>query len=266
MKKSTLWVLVTIAVSLLVTPVCIRMSHDRKSAEIRTDFEEKTAEFENTVNNDLHDMVCCASTDITDTSITGRVEIKPVHYHDSYWCEFNTYVDVRAYVKRDMSRMDPFEIRDYLQPISNHIIIKMGDYRDNVFPLRYYRTDEGLEKLGKYVFGVNYIPHPMTTDVYVIDTNGDEYKYAGMFAYYLNGEVVEKPFLGNHSSSGQNSSNSGQNSSGSGHSSSSSSHYSSDDFAWDVDDYDNPDEYADDAWGEDFDDWDDAYDYWENNY
>ncbi len=264
MKKniSTIWVLGIAVASILLIWGISRGVHDRTAARIREDFEGKIREFENTVDDDLYDSICDVSTDIKDAETTGRVEMVPVHRRDTFWYEFNTYIDLKIYVKRDMSYMDPFEVRAYLEPLDKQVGEILYTYQRTDFPLIYYRTDEGLDKLGKYLYNVNYIPDPVITEVYVIDAGGDEYRYAGHYAYYVNGECVEKPFL---SSSSSSSSESGHSSSGLSHSSSGGS-YSSYDYAWDVDDYDDPDEYADDAWGEDFEDWDDAYDYWEDNY
>ncbi|MCR5738225.1 MAG: hypothetical protein K6G43_00235 [Lachnospiraceae bacterium] len=257
--KGTICLLCIATALILVIRGVIRTVHDRRAAEIRADFEEKISEFENTVDDDLYDIICAASSDIKDAETTGRVEIFPVHRRDATWYEFNTYIDIRIYVDKNLSRMDHFAIRDYLErfekPFNNIIRI----YLQSDFPLAYYRTDEGLEELGKYLYNVDFVPSPVMSEIYIIDINGDEYRY-GYIGYYVNGECIERPFLSNGSS----------NSSGSGHSSSGSHHGSSGSYsgghAWDVDDYDDPDDYADDAWGEDFDDWDDAYDYWEDNY
>ena len=266
MKKNiiTIWVLGIAIASILLIRGVSRGIHDRTAAGIREDFEGKIQEFENTVDDDLYDSICDVNTDIKDAETTGRVEMVPVHRQDTFWYEFNTYIDVKIYVKRDLSHMDPFEIRAYLEPLDKQVGEILYTYQRTDFPLIYYRTEEGLDKLGKYLYNVNYISYPVITEVYVIDVVGDEYRYAGHYAYYVNGECVEKPFLSSWSSNSSGSSGSGHNSS-SGHSSSG-TYPDCYDYAWDVDDYDNPDDYADDAWGVDFDDWDDAYDFWEDNY
>ena len=267
MKKhiSTIWLLGIIVASVLLIWGISRGVHDRIAAGIREDFEGKIREFEDTVDDDLYDFVCDISPDIKYADTTGRVDVHPVRRGSISWYEFNTYIDIRIYVKRDMSSMDPFEIRAYLEPLDRQVKVVSRTYQQTDFPLAYYRTEEGLDKLGKYLYNVSYIPAPVMTEVYVIDANGDEYRYAGHYAYYVNGECVEKPFLSSLTNSSSGSSGSGHSSSGSNHSSSG-AYPDCYDYAWDIDDYDNPDDYADDAWGEDFDDWDDAYDYWEDNY
>ena len=237
---------------------------NRIANQIEIDFHDKICDFENTVDGRFHDPVCGLSHDIRDAETTGRVELKPVTHRDTSWYEFNTYITVKIYVDRDMSLMNPFAVRSYLKPLKEGVGKIVSDYLKSDFPLAYYRSEEGLDKLGKYLYHISYIADPVDTEVYVIDSRGDEYRYASYYAYYVNGECVEKPFLSIYSSgSSSGSSGSGHGSSGSGHGSAYPDDY---DHAWDVDDYDDPGDYADDAWGEDFDDWDDAYDYWEDNY
>ncbi len=257
--KITIQLLFLAVASIIIVRGVVANIHDRKATEISKDFEKKISEFEDSVDYDLYNPVRNVSTDIKDVESVGRVEVLPVYSKTGTWYDFTTYIDVRVYIKKDLSHMDPFQVRDYLEPLDDEIGDILYNYQRTDFPLIYYRSKEGLDALEKYVYNVDYISYPVKSEIYVIDVNGDEYRYAGHMAYYLNGECIEKPFLyGN--SSGSSSGNSG-----SGHSASGGS-YSTHDHAWDVDDYDDPDEYADDAWGEDFDDWDDAYDYWEDNY
>lgn len=235
------------------------MVRDKKATRIKADFQSKVQEFKDTVNSALHDSLVASHADIRDAEVTGRAEVDPVHYGDSFWYEFNTDIYVRLYLDKDMSKMTPYEVRAFLEPLDDNIDDILSDYQKNGLPHAYYRTDEGIDELSKYLYGGETIFDPLKWEVYVIDSNGDEYEYAGHYAYYVNGKCVEKPFLSSNNSSGSSTHGSGHNSSG--------NYYDpSWDYSWDVDDYDNPDEYADDAWGEDFDDWDDAYDYWEDNY
>ncbi len=260
-KKRTIYALVIIVTVFIGVIGVLRIVNDKKASQIRNDFDSKTQDFKDTVNDTLHDPLVNAHLDVIDAETTGEVRFNPVHYRDGFWYEFNTYIYVKLYVSKDMSKMDPYEVRGYLEPLDDCIDEVLYDYQKNNLPFAYYRTDEGVELLSRYLYGGETIFDPLEWEVYVIDAKGDEYRYAGHYAYYVNGECVEKPFLYQNSSS---SSSSGGSSS---HHNSSGSYYDSSwDHAWDVDDYDNPDEYADDAWGEDFDDWDDAYDYWEDNY